>query len=92
MLSPCSPHYGKPYSPPKRGGHCRVNNLEHLGQLYFSKPHMHLFKEHASAVCKIVSKYLEYLDNQVTRATEAQNVTKKELSKNQSCTSSRFFF
>ena len=53
---------------------------------------MHLFKEHASAVCEIVSKYLEYLDNQVTRATEAQNVTKKELSKNQSCTSSRFFF
>ena len=42
---------------------------------------MHLFKEHASAVCEIVSKYLEYLDNQVTRATEAQNVTKKELSK-----------
>ena len=53
---------------------------------------MHLFKEQSSAVCKIVSKYVEYLDNQVTRATEAQNVTKMELSKNQGCTSSRYFF
>ena len=76
----------------KGGGHCKVNNLEYLGQLYFSKPHLHLFKEQSSAVCKIVSKYVEYLDNQVTRATEAQNVTKMELSKNQGCTSSRYFF
>ena len=41
---------------------------------------MNLFKEHVYTVCEIVIQYLEYLDNQVTRATEAQNATKKELS------------
>ena len=54
----------------------KVNNsLEHLDQSYFSKPHMSLLKEHAYTVCEAVSKHLEYLDNQVTRTTEAQNNT-----------------
>ena len=35
---------------------------------------MGLLKEHKYAVCEAVSKHLEYLDNQVTRATEAQNM------------------
>ena len=34
---------------------------------------MNLLKEHVYAVCETVSKYLEYLDNQVTRTAEAQN-------------------
>ena len=34
---------------------------------------MNLLKEHVYAVCEAVSKYLEYLDNQVTRTAEAQN-------------------
>ena len=38
---------------------------------------MDLIKGRIYAVCKTVSKYLEYLDNQLTRATEAGNVRKK---------------
>ena len=34
---------------------------------------MNLLKEHVHEVCEAVSKYLEYLDNQVSRTTEAQN-------------------
>ena len=34
---------------------------------------MNLLNEHVYAVCESVSKYLEYLDNQVTRTTEAEN-------------------
>ena len=34
---------------------------------------MNLLKEHVYAVCEAVSKYLEYLDNQVTRTTSAQS-------------------
>ena len=52
----------------------KVNNLlEYLDRLYFSKPHMNLLKEHLYTVCEAVSKYLEYLDDQLTRTTEAQN-------------------
>ena len=50
------------------------NLLEYLDRSYFLKPHMGLLKEHKYAVCEAVSKHLEYLDNQVTRATEAQNM------------------
>ena len=54
--------------------HIKVNNLlEYLDRSYFSRPHMNLLKEHVYAVSEAVSKYLEYLDNQVTRTTEAQN-------------------
>ena len=53
----------------------KVNNLlEYLDRSYFSKPHMNLLKEH------VYADSLEHLDNQVTRATEAQYGTKKELS------------
>ena len=34
---------------------------------------MNLLKEHVYAVCEAFSMYLEYLFNQVTRTTEAQN-------------------
>ena len=34
---------------------------------------MNLLKEHVYAVTEAVSKYLGYLDNQVTRTTEVQN-------------------
>ena len=34
---------------------------------------MNLLKEHVYAVCEAVLKYLEYLDNQVTRNTAAQS-------------------
>ena len=50
----------------------KVNNLfEYLDRSYFSKPHMNLLKEHVHTLCEAISKYLEYLENQVTRATEA---------------------
>ena len=42
--------------------------------------HLNLFKKDVYPVCEAVSKYLEYLDNQVTRATEEQNVTEKQSS------------
>ena len=52
--------------------HIKVNNLfEYLDRSYFSKSHMNLLKEHVYAVCEAVSKYLECLENQVTRTTEA---------------------
>ena len=35
---------------------------------------MNLLKEHVCTVCEAVSKHLEYLDNQGTRATEAQSM------------------
>ena len=54
--------------------HVKVNNLfEYLDRSYFSKPHMNLLKEHVYTVCEAVSKYLQHLDNQVTRTTEAQS-------------------
>ena len=54
--------------------HIKVNDLlEHLDRSYFSKQHMNLLKEHVCALCKVVSMYLEYLDNQVTKTTEAKN-------------------
>ena len=54
--------------------HTKVNNpFEYLDQSYFSKPHMNLLKEHIYTAYEAVSKYLEYLDNQVTRTTETQN-------------------
>ena len=34
---------------------------------------MNLLKEHVCALCKVVSMYLEHLDNQVTKTTEAKN-------------------
>ena len=37
------------------------------------KTTMNLLKEHVCALCKVVSMYLEYLDNQVTKTTEAKN-------------------
>ena len=49
------------------------NLLEYLDRSYFSKQHMNLLKEHVYKVCEAASKYLEYLDNQVIRPTEAQN-------------------
>ena len=36
--------------------------LKYLDQLYFSKPHMNLLKEHVYALREAVSKFLEYLD------------------------------
>ena len=54
--------------------HIKVNDLlEHLDRSYFSKPHMNLLKEHVCTLCKVVSMYLEHLDNQVTKTTEAKN-------------------
>ena len=54
--------------------HIKVDNLlEYLDRSYFSKQHMNLLKEHVYTVSAAVSKYLECLDNQVTRTTEAQN-------------------
>ena len=54
--------------------HIKLNNLlEYIDRSYFSKPQMNLLKEHVYAVCEAVSKYLEYLDNQVTRTTSAQS-------------------
>ena len=54
--------------------HIKVNNLfEYLDRSYFSKLNINLLKEHVYAVCDAVSKYLEHLDNQVTRPTEGQN-------------------
>ena len=54
--------------------HIKVDNLlEYFDPSHFSKQHMNLLKEHVSAVSAAVSKYLECLDNQVTRTTEAQN-------------------
>ena len=54
--------------------HIKVNNLlEYLHQSYLSKSHMNILKEHVYAVWKAVSNYLEYLDNEVSRTTEAQN-------------------
>ena len=48
--------------------HIKVNNLsEYLDRSYFSKPHMNLLKEHVYALCEAVTKYLEYLDNQVIK-------------------------
>ena len=65
-------HKAKPIN--SLDAHIKVNNLlEYLDQSYFSKQHMNLLKEHVHAVCEAVSKYLDYLDNQVTRTTEAQN-------------------
>ena len=56
------------------GAHIRVNNLlEYLDRSYFSKPHINLLKEHVYRVCEAASKYLKYLDNQVTKTTEANN-------------------
>ena len=50
----------------------KVNNLfEYLDRSYFSKPHMNLLKEHVHTLCEAISKYLECLENQVTRATVA---------------------
>ena len=53
--------------------HIKVNNLlEYLDRSYFSKPHMNLLKEHVYALYEASSKYFEYLDNQVSRTTEAK--------------------
>ena len=65
-------HKAKPIN--STNAHIKMNDLlEYLDRSYFSKPHMNLLKEHVYAVCEAVSKYLEYLDNQVTRTTEAPN-------------------
>ena len=40
---------------------------------------MNLLKEHVYAVCEAVSKYLEYLGNQVTTTAESQHKTEKEV-------------
>ena len=51
----------------------KVNNLlQYLDRSYFLKPHMNLLKEHVYALCEASSKYFEYLDNQVSRTTEAK--------------------
>ena len=61
-------------SPTYYDAHIEVDNLlEYLDRSYFSKQHMNLLKGYVHAVSKGVSKYLEYLDNQVTRTTEVQN-------------------
>ena len=64
-------HKAKPIN--SADAHVKVNNLFEYLDWYFSKPHMNLLNEHVYAVCESVSKYLEYLDNQVTRTTEAEN-------------------
>ena len=72
-------HKAKPIN--SSDAHVKVNNfLKYLDRSYFLKPHMNLPKEHINTVCKAVSKYLEYIGNQVTRTSEAQNVMEKVLS------------
>ena len=61
-------------SPSYYDAYVKVDNLlEYLDRSHFSKQHMNLLTEHVYAVSEAVSKYFEYLDNQVTRTTKVQN-------------------
>lgn len=59
----------------------KVNNLiEYLDLSYFSKLQVNLYKLsyiHGMEIRFWKKKYLKYLDKQVTRVTEAQNMAKK---------------